>query len=158
MLKKFLLLLLLAAFSQRLTAQNDTSIIGKWKIIAVNIGVGYNYKKDSLFVTSNMQQSLVGRKDSAREIAIRSIFVRRYREDYFIFDDKLNYQELRNGAQRAAGTYAVNKTLRTIEVLYSTDKARPRIVRYAFEKNNLILYMPSIVNDEEAEYTLEKSQ
>jgi hypothetical protein len=157
-MNKISLVLLISILSININAQPATSIIGKWKIVSVNNGVDYNYKTDSSFVTKKLLDSLIGRKDSATSIEMLSIFTRQYTDYYFTFDDKLNYQEIRSGTVRVLGTYKVNTSIHSVEVLYGSGEIKkPHNFKYGFDKNNLKLYMASSFGDE-FELTLERTQ
>ena len=152
------LILLLSVYSCTQKVQTQPNIIGKWKIVAANNGVYYDYKTDSSFVTKWLLDSLVGRKDSAITIEMSSSFASQHVDYYFTFDEKGNYQVIRAGKLSVYGQYTLNNTSQTIEVLYgSGEKKRPGSFKFKFEKNKLTLFLSSLMG-EDFELTLERSQ
>lgn len=151
---KLLLVFTFLFFSVSLKSK---SVIGKWRVIAANNGVYYNYKTDSFSVTKQFLNSLVGRKDSAETIEMFESFANRYPNYYFIFVNDGKYQEIRNGEVRIFGTFKVNLSNQNIEATYGNEgKQHPANFRFKFEKGNLRLIVHSDFMEDDLELTLEK--
>jgi hypothetical protein len=140
-------------------AQDSKDFIGKWKIIALNNGVYFNYKIDSSFVTNKFSNSLTGQKDSAESVAMFTSFASQYVDYYFIFDNQGNYQEIRQGDVRTSGTYKVDKDLNKIDItIKRNDKQNLVSYTFNFTKEGLKLFISSGFSTEILELTMEKSQ
>jgi hypothetical protein len=158
-MNKVLLLVFLAVLSLNLKGQDSKEFIGKWKIVAVNMGVYYNYKNDSSFVTKKFSDSLVGRKDSAETVDLFLSFAQQYADYYFIFAEQGNYKEIRDGEMRIEGKYAIDKRKKTIDLLLKRgDKEIPASYKFIFENKNLKIFMSSTLWNDELELTVEKSE
>jgi hypothetical protein len=158
-MNKLLLLISLLILSLNAKSQTSKEFIGKWKIITVNMGVYYNYKNDSSFVTKKFSDSLVGRKDSAETVDLFLSFAQQYADYYFIFDEQGNYKEIRDGEMRIEGKYTINKRIKAIDLLLKRgDKEISASYKFVFENKNLKIFMSSALWNDDLELTVEKSQ
>ncbi|MBS1741628.1 MAG: hypothetical protein JST81_01225 [Bacteroidetes bacterium] len=155
-MRQLLFILAVLVWALHTEAQTSNPILGKWKIVAVDDGVYYNYKTDSMAITKKLQDSLVGKKDSAITVEMLSMFVYQYEDYYFSFDDSFHYQETRSGMIRVSGSYTIDTGTHTVEVLYgSGENRKPHRFKYKCLRDELILSMSSAFGDE-FELTLER--
>lgn len=140
-----------------LNAQASNEYLGKWKVVAVNNGVYYNYKTDSSYVTKNFLNTLVGKPDSVETIAMFRSFASQYADYFFTFGSDGKYEELKNGAARVFGTFKVNSSNQNIDVMYgNAGKQHPGNFKFKFEKGNLILFIHNALMEDDLELTLER--
>ena len=156
-MKRLILLSFLVFIILSSRAQVFKSITGTWKVIAVNNGVYYNYKTDSMYVTKPFSDSLAGRKDSIETIEMFSSFARQYDDYYFVFDEKGKYREFRAGTLRLEGRYEVNHAHSAIDILVThNNKEKTIYYRFGFIKSNMRLFVPGPFPETDLELLLEK--
>jgi hypothetical protein len=111
-MKKVKKLLLLAIFFtfQHSFSQSNTSIEGKWRILAISDHeMYYNIKKDSLWLSEETMQSL----DSTLSIETLTELHKRLwqgaKNSFLIFGKKAAYQEIEDGKITATGIFTIDK-------------------------------------------------
>jgi hypothetical protein len=156
-MKKPALILLSFIFSQTLRAQNREDFIGKWKVVAVNSGVYYNYKNDSSFVSKKLSDSLIGKKDSAELIEAFSGYARNFENYDLTFDTLGIYKEYRNDKIVVEGIYQVNEAEKKINLIITRGKMKVTdSCDFIFEKKNLKLFIPNELVNSKLELILER--
>ena len=138
-------------------AQDSLKIIGRWKVIGMNNGVSYNYKKDSYFVTKSLGDKLHGRTDSAKVVADFLNWASSCSNCLYVFGSGTIYQEYRDEDVRSDGTFRIKSGQNEVEVSFIKD-GTPKNATYnfKFEKGELILFVPSYFIKKDLELRLEK--
>ena len=145
------------------------SVIGKWKIVAINNGVYFSYK-DSASTINQFLNSLKGKKDSSESAAVFMRTIALYKDYSISFYKDGTYKEIQGGITKGAtsevmefnGIYDVNLAHNYLE-LSMKNKKRHVVYSLDFIPKGIKLYytaMGLISRNENSDIilTLEKSQ
>jgi len=138
-MRSLFLLVLLSCLIAKSPAQ---SVLGKWKVVAINNGTYYSYK-DSVLSKQQFLNSLKGKKDSSESAAIFLRIVSTYEDYHIFFNDDGTFKEIQGKEDKKAaytesgGTYETNFAHMYIEL--SANK-RKTMYFFKFTENGIKLY------------------
>jgi hypothetical protein len=151
--------LLFIAVSCSAAAQVNYPIAGKWKVVAINNGVIYDYKTKKTSVTGELTQTLVGRTDSAEIVERFAKLAKRYEDYYIIFGKDGSYKEVMSGEVR--GDTAVYWLMEEEHVVYmrraSDEDQVIQSMMYDIQKDGMLELIITFM-DRKMRMTLEKSE
>jgi hypothetical protein len=134
-----ILILILVTVTQ-LCAQTTAPFAGKWKVVTVNNGVIYDFKKNNVTVTPEFANSLTGNPDSALGIQVFTAKARMYENYYFIFQKDWIYREVMNGITRnevASYNYHTEESIIYINAA-SDSPAEQQSMKYLMNKDGTL--------------------
>jgi hypothetical protein len=141
------------------SAQLQTPVTGKWKVVAVNNGVYYDYKKQKATITPDLMQTLKGRADSAQAVEAFTKMAKKYSDYFIIFGKDGLYWEVMNGEVR--GDTAVYWLLEEEHLVYmrrATDEEQTiQNMSYDIQKDGTMELTITFM-DRKMRMTLEKSE
>jgi hypothetical protein len=138
-------------------AQDSSQFLGRWKVVAMNNGVYYDYKRETYLVDTALSNSLRGRSDSVEVIGDFLDWSRSCPNCFFVFGAGNKYQEYREYDLRSDGTYQLKSKDKQIEVRFMKDGvAKQANYKFSFVGKSLVLFVPSFFIPKDIELTLEK--
>ncbi len=156
-MRLFKLVILFTIISNFSKAQDSLQILGKWKVVAVNNGVKYDYKKESYSVDKSLSNSLQGRWDSSKVIRNFLNWARSCPNCIYVFGPENIYQEYREEDLRSDGTFKLRSNTKQIEVAFLKDNVTKHAnYKFNFINENLVLYVPSFFISGDIELLLER--
>ena len=156
-MKNWLFLITLFVFTNKINAQTQLNIVGKWKIIFINMGIQHDYKTKETVLSKELEALKKSDKEEDKfAFAFSTALIETFEDLIYIFNANGQYEEFVKGKAPKKGTYKLDLEKKTI-IMVSTNKFGTEFkeqMNFEIKNNTLILSTPK--GDQNPGFTFEK--